>query len=72
MKLWRAAALAPALLGLGVLAPTPAPVANAPVSHATRLPPCPTPSPHARAGHSVGASQTMAVTIPALPGVNCH
>ena len=71
MKLWRAAALAPALLVLGAFTPTQPPVASAPVSHTAQLPPCPR-APHARAGQETGNSQTISVTIPALPGVNCR
>ena len=73
MKLWRAAALAPALLLVGVLAPTHPPVQNAPVSHTSKLPPCPKQQhAHPHKTHTAGGSQNISVTVPALPGLNCR
>jgi hypothetical protein len=72
-----AALLGPALLAVGALLPTQSAARPAPTGAAAQLAPCPKlklATKHKPAKHepAVGTTETLSVSIPAIPGVNCR
>lgn len=67
-----AVAIAPVLLAGAAMLPAQRPVTTRPASETAQLPPCPVSHPARHLSKATGTAETVSVTVPALPGLNCR